>query len=73
MLTMDEYEDSDGTVSVQIAGKPLLCIVCGSHKYHERKSLLNTRSGELFSLAWAEKRAQNYICVQCGYIFWFLR
>ncbi len=73
MLTIDEIKESDGTVSVQIAGKPLSCVVCGSQKYHERKTLLNTRGGEFLNLAWAEKKAQNYICIQCGYISWFLR
>jgi hypothetical protein len=73
MLAMDEQENPDGTLSVQIDGKPLRCAVCGSDKFHERKTLLNSRSGELFNLAWAEKKAQNYICIECGYIFWFLR
>ena len=73
MLTIDELQNPDGTLTVHIAGNPLSCVVCGSQKYHGRKTLLNTRGGELFNLAWAEKKAQNYICIECGYIFWFLR
>jgi predicted nucleic-acid-binding Zn-ribbon protein len=73
MLILDELQNADGTLTVHIAGKPLSCVVCGNQKYHERKTLLNTRGGELFNLAWAQRKAQNYICVKCGYIFWFLR
>jgi hypothetical protein len=29
------------------------------------------RGGELFGLAWADQRATNYICTNCGYVFWF--
>jgi predicted nucleic-acid-binding Zn-ribbon protein len=72
-MKIEEFENTDGTISVRISGKPLTCIVCGNYEYHERKALLNTRSGELFNLAWAEKKATNYICAHCGYIFWFLR
>ncbi len=72
-MEIQEFDNADGTISVKIAGKPLACSICGNQEFHERKALLNTRGGEFFNLAWAEKRAQNYICVQCGYIFWFLR
>lgn len=73
MKTIEEFPHSDGTIGVQISGRPLTCIICGGDEYHERKTLLNTRGGEFLNLAWAEKKAQNYICVNCGYIFWFLR
>lgn len=73
MDSIEEFPNSDRTITVRIAGKPLACIVCGNHEYHERKTLLNTRGGEFLNLAWAEKKAQNYICANCGYIFWFLR
>ena len=72
-MKIEEHDNSDGTISVSISGKPLGCTVCGTTEFHERKTLLNTPKGEFFNLAWAEKKAQNYICVQCGYIFWFLR
>lgn len=70
MLT--EHDQADGTHSVTVGDRPLLCTACGHDRYHDRNSLLNTRGGELFGVAWANKAAKNYICAQCGYIHWFL-
>jgi hypothetical protein len=44
--------------------------VSGSDTYRERGSLLNSRGGEFFGVAWADSKAT--ICTNCGYIYWFL-
>jgi len=33
--------------------------------------MLNTRSGELFKIAFSDNVATNHICTNCRYIFWF--
>ena len=56
-----------------INGIQLKCPVCKHDKFWNRKSLLNTAAATFFGVEWANKEAQNYICNQCGYIYWFLR
>ena len=58
-------------MAVRISGKPLTCLVCGHQSFEQQNSMLNTRSGELFNIAWLDNVATNYICTECGYIFWF--
>lgn len=67
-----ETQQADGSIAVTVNGKPLVCPVCGNGSFSERKSLLNSRSGELFGVAWADKSATNFICTGCGYIYWFM-
>ena len=71
-MNITEHDLADGTHSVTVGQRPLLCAACGHDRYYDRNSLLNTRGGELFGVAWANKAAKNYICAQCGYIHWFL-
>ncbi|OEF96128.1 hypothetical protein BHF68_10375 [Desulfuribacillus alkaliarsenatis] len=35
------------------------------------KTLLNSRGATFFNVDWANEDAMNYICNDCGYIFWF--
>ena len=71
-MTFREKDCGDGLVEVETDIGPLKCLVCGHGQFHERNSLLNTRAASFFNVDWANKRATNYICAQCGYIFWFL-
>jgi len=71
-MTLQEIDRGDGTIEVQVGDRRLTCTVCGYQQIHERNSLLNTRAATFFKLDWANKEATNYICAQCGYIFWFL-
>lgn len=71
-MSVQETKLEDGSISVTVAGKPLICAACGNDRYRERGSLLNSRGGELFGFAWADQKATNFICTKCGYIFWFL-
>jgi len=71
-MNFQEIERSDGTIEVEIGDRRLTCTVCGCQQFHERNSLLNTRAASFFNVDWANKEATNYICSQCGYIFWFI-
>ena len=72
MITFQEFELGNGNIEVQVGDAKLACGVCGCQQFHERNSLLNTRVATFFKFDWANKEATNYICVQCGYIFWFM-
>ncbi len=72
-MTRTEIERGDGTVEVQVGeARRLACAVCGGQRFHERNSLLNTRAATFFRFDWANKQATNYICAECGFIFWFM-
>lgn len=57
---------------VEVSGHRLVCPICASETFVERRSLLNTRGFTFFGLDWANRAAVNYICATCGYIMWFL-
>jgi len=71
-MEISDRENADGTLEATVGGKILLCVVCGNISFNERTSLLNTRGGELFGVAWADRSATNCICTSCGYVFWFV-
>jgi hypothetical protein len=71
-MQFQELERADGTIEVRAGDRPLACVVCGGTRFHERSSLLNTRAATFFNFDWANKEATNYICAECGYIFWFM-
>jgi hypothetical protein len=71
-MKIEETRQDDGSIQVTLDGKPLICLICGNQRFHERSSLLNTRSGEFFGMAWTDPKATNFVCINCGYIFWFL-
>jgi hypothetical protein len=58
--------------AVERGSHQLTCPICGGQQFHSRKSLLNTRGLTFFNLDFFNKRANNYICAGCGYVFWFL-
>ena len=57
---------------VRIAGKELLCQVCGHDRFWQRRAQLNTAVATFFNLDWANTRATCEVCDGCGYIHWFL-
>jgi len=64
------HSDSEQVV---IDGHSLLCPVCGQDKFWQRKTALLTPAAAFLNFNWGSKVATNYICDQCGYIYWFLR
>lgn len=59
------------TNEVNVKGYPLVCPVCGGKKFWHRTTLLNTRGATFFGFDWANAKADNYVCEQCSYMFWF--
>jgi hypothetical protein len=54
MSRFSEIPQPDGSLEVRLGDSALTCIVCRNKRFHERTSLLNSRGGELFGLAWAD-------------------
>ena len=59
--------------TVEIMGRPLTCPVCGDNRFWMRETLMNTSGAAFLGFDWANKAATNYICDQCGYVYWFLK
>jgi len=55
-----------------IKGNKLVCSVCKNDTFWARETLMNTVGMTIMKLDWANKKAQNYICDNCGYVHWFL-
>jgi len=53
-------------------GHALKCPVCGEDKFWTRKTLMNTAGATFLGVEWANKQAENFICENCDYVFWFL-
>ncbi len=56
----------------KVKGKKLECPICNHKRFYTKKTLMNTPGMTFFGLEWANKEANNYICENCGYVFWFL-
>jgi len=63
----------DGAENQTIDGHSLICPLCGHNRFWKRKTVLITPAAAAWNFLWASKKAVNYICDQCGYIFSFLR
>ena len=55
-----------------IKGNKLECCVCKHDKFLFRETLMNTLKMTFFKLDLANKKAQNYICDNCGNVHWFM-
>ncbi|NBG87498.1 hypothetical protein [Isachenkonia alkalipeptolytica] len=58
---------------VQINGKELTCPVCDGKEFWKRRTLMNTPGASFMGFDWANKEATNFVCNDCGYVFWFLK
>ena len=56
---------------IEVAGKPLHCVVCGYDWFYITQAQLNTAVATFFKLDWANPSADCYICGECAYIHWF--
>ncbi len=54
---------------VIINGHKLLCPICGGNTFWENKDMVNSKWAILFGFF--NKKMENFICQQCGYINWF--
>ena len=60
------------SMSYDVAGKTLKCLVCGHDEFSKREAQLNTAIASFFNLDWANRSALCCVCERCGYIHWFL-
>ncbi len=58
--------------TVTIKGHQLVCPICDGKAFWERETLMNTAGATFLGFEWANKVAANYICNDCGYVYWFI-
>lgn len=68
---MGLFNNKGAAEKVTVAGKELICPICGHNQFFSRDTQLNTTMMTFFDLDWANANATNYICDNCGYMFWF--
>ena len=68
---MGIFSRGNNSDAVSIAGRPLVCPVCGNARFFARDTQLNTAGMTFLGLDWANTNALNYVCDNCGYMFWF--
>ena len=56
-----------------ILGNKLECPICSHNRFWTRETLMNTIGLTFMGVEWANRKAQNYICEQCGHVLWFLQ
>jgi hypothetical protein len=56
---------------ISIHGNKLVCPVCKNDKFWNRVTLMNTSGMTLLGWDWLNREADNYICSECGYVYWF--
>ncbi|MCF7686943.1 MAG: DNA-binding protein [Cephaloticoccus sp.] len=64
---------SDQITGYVVAGKPVTCPHCGGVRFHDRKTLMNTRGATFFNLDWLNRAAFTLTCSTCSRIEWFGR
>lgn len=58
--------------TVTIKGHQLVCPICEGKAFWERETLMNTAGATFLGFEWANKAAANYVCNDCGYVYWFI-
>ena len=57
-----------------IAGNRLIqCPICGHDRFHQQRTLMNTRAMTFLNFDWADSGADTRICQRCTYVMWFAR
>lgn len=57
--------------SVDILGKPLICLICNNNTFHQGKAQMNTALATFFKFDWANRSASYYSCAKYGHMSWF--
>ncbi len=63
---------SDKPKQYEVEGQKLKCVICWNETFHYRKAKLVTGAAAFFDLIEMNKRANCFVCSNCGYIHWFL-
>lgn len=58
---------------VEVAGRTLLCVVCGGGQFQRRVAQLHSPIATFFGVEWMGRNAVCYICDGCGYVHWFVK
>jgi len=56
-----------------ISGQKLTCPICDHTEFWTRETLMNTTGMTIAGIEWANRKAINYICNNCGYVYWFMK
>jgi hypothetical protein len=56
---------------VKVKGKNLVCPVCSNDEFWRRTTLMNTSGMTFMGWDWLNREGENFICSNCGYVFWF--
>jgi DNA-directed RNA polymerase subunit RPC12/RpoP len=59
--------------ALEVGGRQISCPICGHDRYRTRKTLMGTRGAAFFNADWANPSAENFICLRCGYVLWFMQ
>ena len=62
----------EGTPLV-VEGRHVPCPICAHDRFWTRQTLMDTRGAAFFGLDWANPSAENYVCLRCGHVLWFMR
>ena len=54
-------------------GRLIRCPVCGHDRFHQQRTLMNTRAATFFNMDWANSGADTRICQSCTHVMWFAR
>jgi uncharacterized Zn finger protein (UPF0148 family) len=54
-------------------GRLIVCPICGHDRFHQERTLMNTRGATFFNLAWTDQGADTRICQRCTHVMWFAR
>jgi hypothetical protein len=57
----------------EVAGKPLLCVVCKGTQFSTQEILLNTRGMTFFGYDAFNRGATAAVCAACGFVHEFAR
>ena len=57
---------------IEVAGRPLRCVVCTNATFWHRRALMHGRGVTFFGFEWASPAADCAVCANCGYVHWFL-
>jgi DNA-directed RNA polymerase subunit RPC12/RpoP len=71
-MDIQEIAATEDTLELDMAGRRLACTVCGNKTFRKRETVMSSRAKAFFHMEWAGEKATNYICTECGYVFWFL-
>lgn len=57
---------------VEMLGREFNCQICRHDEFRRREAQLNTAVATFFDFDWANESAIWLVCVNCGYIHWFI-